>query len=134
MKILIVEDDFVSRKVLHKVLSQFGECDFAVDGEEALQALSSGLDSEEPYRLVCLDIMLPNIDGQEVLKRLRVMEAERGVQVGDSERSTSVIMTTSLQDPKHFMQSMRSGCEGYVPKPIDRERLIKTLREIGLVN
>lgn len=133
MKILIVEDDFISRKVLHKVLSQFGDCDFAVDGQEALTALTSALESNEPYRLVCLDIMLPNIDGQEVLRRLRELEKGRGVALGDREHAASVIMTTSLEEPKHFMQSMRSGCEGYVPKPIDRERLVKTLREIGLV-
>lgn len=133
MKILIVEDDFISRKILHKVLSDYGECDVAVDGEEALAAISQALDSKEPYKLVCLDIMLPNIDGQEVLRRLRKMEADRGIALGDTEHGMSVVMTTSLEEPKHFMQSMRSGCEGYVPKPIDRQRLLKTLREIGLV-
>lgn len=133
MNILVIEDDFVSRKYLVAILSQYGTCDVAVDGEEAIEAFKASLESEHPYDLICLDIMLPKMDGQEVLRQIRALEASKGIELGDKEKSVQVLMTTALDDSKNFMQSLRTGCEGYIPKPIQKERLIKTLREIGLI-
>ncbi|MBP2664433.1 MAG: cheY7 [Firmicutes bacterium] len=56
MRILIAEDDMVSRKFLSKFLSQYGECDLTVDGLEALDAFLLSLKDNNPYDLVCLDI------------------------------------------------------------------------------
>ena len=133
MNILIVEDDFASRKFLMSVLSKYGSCDVAVDGEEAIVAFKAAVASGTFYNLVCLDIMLPGIDGQEVLRQIRQIEADNSIPLGDKDRGARVVMTTALDDSKNFMQSLRTGCEGYVPKPIDKNRLIKTLREIGLI-
>ena len=63
MKILIAEDDFASRKFMLRFLSKFGECDVTVDGMEAVDAFLMALDCDEGYDLVCLDIMMPELDG-----------------------------------------------------------------------
>ncbi len=55
MRILIVEDDFASRKVLQKMLSPYGECDMAADGEEAVKACRMALEENSPYGLICMD-------------------------------------------------------------------------------
>lgn len=133
MKILIVEDDFSSRTILLKILSKYGECHVAVNGKEAVQAFTLALDSSDPYKLVCLDVMMPELDGQAVLKQIKELEASRGISLGDTEKSTHIVMTTGLDDAKNLMQSMRNGCEAYLQKPIDRKRLISTLQNIGLV-
>lgn len=134
MNILIVEDDFASRKLLMVILSPYGQCDVAVDGEEAIHAFEQSVASGERYDLVCLDIMLPRMDGQQVLKRMREIEADRGISWGDREKSATILMTTALDDAKNFMDSMRSGCEGYLPKPITKKRLLGVLREFGLIS
>jgi two-component system chemotaxis response regulator CheY len=130
MKTLIVEDDFASRKLMQKYLSPYGETDIVVDGEEALEAFTLALDEEEPYDLVCLDIMLPKKDGQEVLQDIRGVERERGI-LGN--HGVKVLMTTALGDAKNVLKAFRSQCEGYLQKPISKEAIIRELRELNLI-
>ncbi|MCA1987263.1 MAG: response regulator, partial [Desulfovibrio sp.] len=65
MRVLIVEDDFTSRKLMQTILSPYGDCDVAVNGREAVEAFQNALNSAKPYDLVCMDIMMPEMDGQE---------------------------------------------------------------------
>jgi len=71
MKILLAEDDFATRKFMLNFLSKYGECDVTVDGMEAVDAFMMALEDGEPYDLVCLDIMMPVMDGFEVLNSLK---------------------------------------------------------------
>ena len=79
MRILIVEDDFVSRKLLHKLLSSYGEADIAVDGEEAVHAFEAALGAGQSYDLVVLDIMMPRLDGRAALKCIREIEERQSI-------------------------------------------------------
>lgn len=130
MKILIVEDEFTSRRLLQKILSVYGECDVAINGREAVEALVIALDEGQPYDLVCLDIMMPEMDGHEALKRIREIEAERSIAGLDG---VKVIMTTALSDGKNIFSAFRAGCEGYIIKPIDKKKLISELKKLGLI-
>ena len=67
MKTLIVEDEPTSRLLLQAILSGYGDCDIATDGEEAVEAFRSALEQGVPYNLVCMDIMMPKLDGHEAL-------------------------------------------------------------------
>ena len=79
MRVLVVEDDFISRRLLCRYLEPHGECDVAVNGNEALSAFKQALSSGQYYDLICLDIMMPGMDGQETLKRMRILEREAGI-------------------------------------------------------
>ncbi|MBP5652617.1 MAG: response regulator, partial [Lachnospiraceae bacterium] len=78
MKILIAEDDFASRKFMLRFLSKYGECDITVDGLEAVDAFLMALEGGDGYDLVCLDIMMPALDGYQTLKAIRDIEKEKG--------------------------------------------------------
>ena len=132
MKVLIVEDDFVSRKILQKMLGHYGECDIAVNGEEAIQAFSISLEGDSTYDLICMDIMMPGMDGQQALQKIRDMEREKGV----AETAwVKVIMTTALDDPRNVVESLyKGGAASYVVKPIDKAKLLEEVKKLGLLD
>jgi two-component system chemotaxis response regulator CheY len=129
MRVLVVEDDFISRRLLCRYLQSHGECDVAVNGNEAIGAFKQILLANEGYDLVCLDIMMPGMDGQETLKRLRALEREHGI--NDADRA-KVIMTTALEDHDNVMAAFSNACDGYVVKPIEKRKFLETLQQIGL--
>lgn len=127
---LVVEDEFSSRRILQHLLSEHGECHIAVSGHEALRVFKVALESEQPYQLVCLDIMLPKGDGHAVLRQLRTIERASGIESG---RGARVIMTTGLSDSASVMGAFKAGCESYLVKPVDRGKLSVELRKLGLL-
>ncbi|MGE5372563.1 MAG: response regulator [Solirubrobacterales bacterium] len=131
MRVLIVEDDLVSRKFLYKFLSEYGDCDITVDGMEAIEAVLLAWDEGKPYELICLDIMMPRVDGLKTLKMIRDLESERGV---TEDKRVKVIMTTVLNDTQNVFDAFQSGCEAYAAKPIDTEKLADVLHKLGLIS
>lgn len=130
MRILIAEDDLVSRKFLQKYLSQYGECDIVVDGLEALDAYMISLKDEKPYDLICLDIMMPKVDGVKVLKNIRDMEIQKNIA---TDKRAKIIMTTALAETQFVQQAFEYGCNAYAAKPIDIEKLEEVLKKLDLV-
>lgn len=129
MKILIAEDDYVSRKFLNRFLSNFGECDVAVDGLEAIEVFKKSLESDSMYDLVCLDILIPEIDGLATLKSIRQLEEENRI---PKEKRTKVIMTTALHNEDTIFKSYEFGTDSFAVKPIDTVELVKIMKDIGL--
>ena len=130
MRILIAEDDFASRKVILKFLSVYGECDVTVDGMEAMDAFMMALEDENPYDLVCLDIMMPVMDGYQALVGIRNMEKERNI---PEAKAVKVIMATALNDEKNVKMAFELGCTIYSGKPIDQERFEEALKRLDLI-
>lgn len=130
MRILLAEDDFVTRKFMDKQLSRYGSCDIAVDGEEAIDAFIMALDADEPYDLICLDVMMPVMDGYQVLKAVRDIEKSRGI---DKQDQVKIIMTTALNDERNVQMAFDLGCEAYSGKPLDLERFEQLLVKLGLI-
>ena len=128
MRILIAEDDFASRKAILKFLSAYGECDVTVDGMEAIDAFMMALEEEDPYDLICLDVMMPVMDGYQALKNIRDIEREHNVDPADQAR---VIMTTALKKKKNVKKAFELGCTVYCAKPIDLEKLKDMLEKLG---
>jgi len=130
MRALIAEDDFTSRLLMQKLLAPYGESHVAINGREALEAFKSARSKRRPYDLICLDIMMPEMDGQTVLREIRAIEEGAGIRLG---RGVKVLMTTALKDADNVLQAFRELCDGYVVKPIEKAKLLKCLREFGLV-
>ncbi len=130
MKTLIAEDDFTSRLLLQGLLKNFGPCHVAVNGKEAVEAARIARETEEPYDLICLDIMMPEMTGQEALRMIREHEETLGVL---STRGTKIIMTTALDDIKNVRNAFYNLCDGYLAKPIQQDMLLRELHKFGLV-
>jgi len=130
MKILLAEDDFVTRKFMTEFLSKYGECDVTVDGMEAVDAFMMALEDDEPYDLVCLDIMMPTMDGYQALMGIRNLEKERNI-TGDDQ--AKIIMTTALNEEKNVKMAFELGCTVYSGKPIDKEKFEQVLKKFNLI-
>lgn len=129
-RFLIVDDDRLCRELLRDILSRFGQCDVAYDGQEAIEAVRLAMEDQHPYDLVCLDIMMPGADGHDALKGIRMVEYEYGRRGSDGAK---VIMTTALHDSKHCVRAFTEGCESYVTKPVDEDKLLGAMRGLGLL-
>lgn len=129
-RILIVEDDFASFKVLQEYLSDYGECCFATDGADAVAAFQDALQQGHPYDLICLDIMLPNMDGHRALEQIHQIERAQGI---PPERSVKVIMTTAIDDSEVIAQAFNEGCKAYLVKPITTDRIYHEMNKLEMI-
>ena len=130
MRFLIVDDDFDSRRLMQRILYTFGYCDVAVDGEEAVEAVRRALKEKEPYDLICMDIIMPNVDGQQALQEIREVEKEMGVKPEDA---IKVIMISGLDDSKELHDAFFLGeAASYIVKPVRKQTLLEEMKNLGL--
>lgn len=130
LKILIVEDDLASRRFLSKFLSKYGECDIVVDGLEAIEAYMISMREKTPYDLICMDIMMPKVDGVKVLKAIRDLEKQHSI---IAENRVKVIMTTALAEAELVKIAFEYECEAYAAKPIDTKKFVEVMEKLGLI-
>jgi DNA-binding response OmpR family regulator len=115
MKILLVEDDKgIARFVKKGLLENSFSVDAAYDGEEGLR-----LAVHEKYDLIVLDIMLPKMDGVEVLKKIRNRELQ-----------TSVIILTAKDSERDIVQGLNLGADDYVVKPFSFNELLARIQAV----
>ena len=130
MKTLIVEDELTSRVMLREILKRYGSPHVAMNGKQGVDAVRTALQAGDPYDLVCLDIMMPEMDGQAALKRIRQLEDEAGM---EAHKRAKVIMTSALSDKGNVLEAIRSQCDYFLVKPIDGRALLEELRRLGLI-
>ena len=122
MRILLAEDDFVTRKFMMNFLSSYGECDAAVDGMEAVDAYLMALEDGEPYDLACLDIMMPVMDGYAATRAIRALDDPAIANV-------PIIAMTANAFDEDMHAAMKSGMNGYLSKPLDVDKLYAMMRK-----
>lgn len=130
MKILLAEDDYATRKFMSGFLSKYGECDVTVDGNEAVDAFLMALEDEDPYDLVCLDVMMPVMDGYQALLGIRNLEKQKNI---PKDQEVKVIMTTALNDEQNVKMAFELGCTIYSGKPIDQARFEQAMKKLNLI-
>ncbi len=130
MRVLIVEDDFVGSRLMKKFLEADCFCHLAFDGREAIDAFEAALKEEKPYDLLFLDIMMPEVNGVDVLKTIRKMEEDKGI---PPEKGVKVIMTTAMNDADVIMESFNARCDSYMVKPIRKDKLFEEIENLGLL-
>lgn len=129
MRALIVDDDFYCRSYLQEILHAYAYCDIAVNGDEAIFAFRRAWAESKPYDLICLDLVMPEIDGHKALREIRAIEKEMGVEQG-----AKIIITTVLDDTKETHDAFFLGeADTYLVKPIDEAVLVAELRKLGLL-
>ena len=130
MRVLVAEDDLASRRLLFKIFSQYGTCDLVVDGMEALDAYVIAMQDKKPYDLICLDIMMPKIDGVQVLKAIRDVEGKKGI---PHQEKSKIIITTALEETQYVQKAIAIGCQAYTTKPISSQKLMDIIEELGIL-
>lgn len=131
MKVLIVDDAATHRAVLKKYLSLYGDCQPAVNGREAVKMYQEALEENNPYELICMDIRMPELDGQEALKEIRRIEKEKNLGWANCAK---VIMITSSSDTKSIKTAFLEGrCDAFMSKPIEQHALVEQVRKLGLL-
>ncbi len=115
MRILVVEDEPNLREALCQILQNRGfDADGVNDGKKGLHAAMSGL-----FDVVILDVMLPKLDGFEVLKKMR-----------KSDITTPVIITTALGADENIQKGKDLGADEYVTKPFNVDELVTKIRTV----
>lgn len=121
-KILIVDDNFENRQLLAEILQEVAVCDFAASGKEAIEAYNLSLTKNELYSLILLDIELPEVNGLEILNKIRESEQTAGIALGDG---IPIIIVTAYE--KRFIEAFEKGCDDYILKPIDTTVLLNKI-------
>lgn len=112
-KVLVVEDDKDCRDLISLILEDDYAISTAADGEEALKAIERDMPD-----IVLLDIMIPHIDGWEVLRRIRSDERFKDL---------VVLAVTALASEESRQRAIRDGATDYVIKPFDPEELLEVV-------
>jgi HD-like signal output (HDOD) protein/FixJ family two-component response regulator len=129
MKILIVDDEAVSRAKLKLIMETFGGCETVGSGKDALTAFIESCREKDPFDLIMLDIGLPDKAGTRVLSEIRAIEKEL---LGSYGKKVKILMVTSMKDKNSIITSIQSGCNDYIVKPFDLNIVTKKLEKIGI--
>ncbi|MGM0509183.1 MAG: response regulator [Fusobacteriota bacterium] len=125
MKILVVEDSKMMQRLIERIVKTInGESDIAKDGRQGLKMFEDALKSDKSYDLVLLDIMLPKLDGIQVLEVMREIEKEYG-------KRTKILMQSSLNDLVTIEQTQKA--DGFLVKPYSKEVLLDKLKQIEAI-
>ena len=130
MKILIVDDELVSRRKMAIILRELGDCRAVENGNAAVRSFTEAIENGAPYDLVTLDISLPDMDGTTVLKMIRDLEKGNAI---PEDACAKVLMVTAHGDQATVMSSISAGCNDYIKKPFTLERILHKLAKMGLV-
>ena len=128
MKILIVDDDEINRKLLYALVKPFGDIELAEDGRQGLDKFTESLGRGEPYEVIFLDIMMPQMNGHDCLAGIRKEETDKGLNKGEGSK---VVMVTALGDARNVMNAFSAGAEYYLVKPIQQRKLFELMQEMG---
>ncbi len=119
--VLVVDDNLTVREFMRNKLAAFSfNVDYAESGEQAI-----GLTGQKQYTCIFLDVVMPGIDGYQVCK---LIKANR------SAKKTTVVMLTSKSSPFDKIRGAMSGCDAYLTKPVDEEKLVETIAKFLTVN
>lgn len=130
LRALCIEDDPICRRRLEMLLCDFCDCEFAENGRLGFEKYRRSLDSQRPYKLITLDIQMPEWDGHKTLQEIRRLEESRGIRGLDG---IKVIMLTSQGTSEHIFGSFREGCEAYVFKSYMGEKLLDEMAKLHLL-
>ena len=130
LRILLVEDDVACRLLLQTFLARYGDCHVAVNGREAVDLFRTSFDRGSRYDLICMDIMMPEMDGREAVRQIRALEESRGIR---SPFGSTIFMTTTVQEIREVFHCFRELCDAYLLKPIDLGQLLSKMSFFQLV-
>jgi two-component system chemotaxis response regulator CheY len=130
IRILVLEDDPVSGKLITNYLEPYGDCDLVTDGKSAVEFFQKAIQTDDRYQLIFVDIMVPEIQGHDVVRMIREMEQNENIPF---EKRAKVIITSSLSDAENIIESFKAAGDSYLIKPIRKTKLINEIKSLGLL-
>jgi HD-like signal output (HDOD) protein/FixJ family two-component response regulator len=128
MKILVVDDELVSRKKMQMIMESIGVCETAECGTDAVGTFRRSCDACDPFDLITLDILMPDMDGTKVLSLIREIEEEQKI---PKDKRAKIFMVTSQSEKDTIIACVQSGCDDFIIKPFTRETVTKKLINSG---
>jgi signal transduction histidine kinase/CheY-like chemotaxis protein len=126
LSILVAEDNQINALLIRSLLGRLGHhAVIATNGEEALESWLSAKSADSPYDLILMDIQMPQLNGIETTKRIRILES------GDPGSRTPILALTANTLVEDRYACFEAGMDGFLIKPLDREKLAEALA--GLV-
>lgn len=129
MNVLIVEDDIISQKIILDCLLEY-KCSLVSSAIEAVEMFQLALNQNNPYDLICMDIILPEFDGYETIKKIRTIEKKYNI---PKEKTVKIIITTVLNDSRSLKKGFDLNCDAYAGKPINKKELINTIKSLNFI-
>lgn len=127
MKVLIVDDMSIYRKILKNMLTNVEQCDTAAEGIQALEYFELAHAEKKPYDLILLDITMPEMNGKEFLEIIRKKEKKKKIAVQDQ---VKIIMITASADSGTITKCFDAGCDGYIVKPVKEDELQQKIEKV----
>ena len=129
LRILIADDDYVSRTKLKSILSQYGRCDTVPNGESAFSMFEKAHEEDIPYGVISMDILMPDPgQGQNAIKNMREWEKKHKVK-----KPAKIMIVSQLKDCGNILTSFDEGCACYLVKPISPEDIAGALKKLGVI-
>ncbi len=122
-QVLIVDDNFANRQLLLEIVMDHATCD-EVDGGQAAIDRFKAMSPADPYKLILLDIAMPDVDGLKVLREVRAIEDKLGKK---PEERIPVVIITAYKEL--FVEAFRLGCTDYLTKPVDVGALLALVQK-----
>lgn len=113
-RILIVEDNPENRELIAEILRDISDSCFATTGHEALAAYNAAWQEGNPFRLILLDLEIPEVSGLDILEKIRTSERQAGIPLGEG---VPILVVTAHR--RRFLEAFDRGCDDYILKPID---------------
>ena len=131
LKILLVDDSKSAQLKIHSILSKYGNCDQAYNGIEALEQYTNSLETNSPYDLIIMDVVMPKMDGFEAAKKIMSIQGKANIA---EENRAKIIMLTSKSEPANMMKAhFEIGVTTYITKPFEEKTLIEAMSNLGLI-
>jgi two-component system chemotaxis response regulator CheY len=126
MRILVVDDEFVSLTKMIALLSSYGPCDAATHGEQAIQMYSEACATGQPYGLVIMDIEMPGMDGIQTLHTICQRE-----QLRQMPRARKIVISAA-SSRENVRRAAEQGCDAFMVKPVSKDNLVSILSKLGI--
>jgi len=128
MKILVVDDEKISRTILTAKLNHMGTCVAVDSSARALEIMAAAQKEGSPFDLITLDVSMPGMDGRHMLQHVRKQEIQANIPKADR---VKILMVTARMNMNTIKDCIRLGCNGYLVKPVTRYQLLQNLGKMG---